>query len=127
MAKAGYSGTFELAPNVQTIKFGGKYINLSAIARSQGFDLSYMSRLMSGKRRLTLANSRKIAALLGMTLDDFDDAYQERMKEVKKSNQQVYEDHERRISEENRKDLATLMRGKIPIPRLPGTRLPSEK
>lgn len=61
-------------PNTQTVKFAGKYINLSEISRNQGIDTSYLSRIFRGERMPTVPYIRKISAALGMEVQQFLDA-----------------------------------------------------
>jgi hypothetical protein len=63
-------------PNSQTVQFAGKSINLSAISRDQGIDKSYLSRIFNGQRMPTMPYARKIAASMGMGLEEFLDALQ---------------------------------------------------
>lgn len=122
MAKAGKTGVFEKAPNTQTIKFAGKYINLSAIARSQSLDVSYLSRIFRGERMPALKYCIKIAAMLGMTLDDFVQALEERVQAVKNEAASLLRSHNQRVDKEDIQDLAAYAQGRIPAPRLPATR-----
>lgn len=61
----------ESHPTKQSIRFGGRYINLSLIARDQKIDQSALSRIFAGKRRPHIDHARKIARALGLSLDDF--------------------------------------------------------
>ncbi len=122
MAKAGKTGVFEQSPNTQTVKFAGKHINLSAIARAQNLNVSYLSRIFRGERRPSLTYCTAIAAMLGMTLDDFVQGLDERCRAVKAEIEMLTRAHVDRISREDAEDLATLQKGKAPIPRNPATR-----
>lgn len=55
----------------QGVKFAGISINLSEISRSHGIHVSHISRILSGKRVPSVDNARKIAASLGMGLEQF--------------------------------------------------------
>ena len=123
MAKAGKTGIFEKAPNAQTVKFAGKFINLSAIARSQNLDVSYLSRIFRGERTPSLKHCIKMAAVLGMDLDSFVQALNIRVKDVDAEIEGIMKDHTNRIMREDMQDLKTLAKGKVPIPRLPATRI----
>jgi DNA-binding phage protein len=63
------------------VKLGGKFINLSAISRTQGIDQSYLSRIFARKRDPSLKCARKIAACLGMGLEAFLEALDGKQKE----------------------------------------------
>lgn len=122
MAKAGKSGIVEKSPNTQTIRFAGQFINLSAIARAQGLDVSYLSRIFRGQRTPSLKHCMKIAAILGMSLDDFVAGLEQRKEDIAKDNSDVLQMHTQRIAREDNADLGTLRRGGVPAPRLPALR-----
>ena len=63
-------GCFQPRPTRQSIYFGGRFINLSAIARTQHIDLSYLSRIMAGNRRASVDRYAIIARALEMTIED---------------------------------------------------------
>ncbi len=81
--KAGRTGIFESHPNSQTVRFAGKYICLSALARATGVTTSYLSLLFSGKRNPSLTTLRSLATALEMSLDDFSNALDSRSSESK--------------------------------------------
>ena len=58
-------------PSKATIWFAGKPLNLCAIGRAQNLHNSYLSRVFSGNRYPSVKNARKIAAALGMGLEEF--------------------------------------------------------
>jgi transcriptional regulator with XRE-family HTH domain len=122
MAKAGKSGVVEKSPNAQTIRFRGQFINLSAIARAQHLDVSYLSRIFRAQRTPSLKHCMKISAILGMTLDDFVQGLQDRAEEIAKSNTDVLQMHNQRIAKEDSSDIDTFKRGGVPAPRLPAFR-----
>ncbi len=66
--------SLEGKPTKQSIYFAGKHIKLAAIARNEGIDQSYLSRVFSGQRQPRIAHARKIARGLGMSTDAFLDA-----------------------------------------------------
>lgn len=54
-------------PNTkQAVKFAGRVINLSLVAKETGFHVSYISRIFSGKRYPSLRNAERLAEALGM-------------------------------------------------------------
>lgn len=79
MAKAGHSGIFEAAPNSQSIQFGGQFINGSALARQMGLSVSAISKKLAGKRPITMVEANRMATLLDMTIEEFNDALLERI------------------------------------------------
>ncbi len=122
MAKAGKSGLIENAPNAQTTRFAGKFINLSAIARAQGLDVSYLSRIFRGQRTPSLHYTQKIAAMLGMTMDAFVEALEDRARELKEENKYIVKLYTTRIEKEDIADLKALEQGKPVEPRLSALR-----
>lgn len=122
MPLAGKTGIWEDNPNTQTIRFAGRWLNLSAVARAQGFHPSYLSYIFSGKRQPAFNTLKKLTAALGMTLDDFTQALHERIKEVEENRRKTVEIYQRRVAREDTKDLAIIQDGRIPIPRLPALR-----
>jgi transcriptional regulator with XRE-family HTH domain len=120
--KAGKTGVFEKHPNTQTIPFANKFVNLSAIARAQNIDHSYLSRIFAGKRTPSLMYCKKISAVLGMSIDEFLVALEIRAREVKEEESRVLQEHKDRIMREDLEDLKELAAGNIPAPRLPALR-----
>jgi len=120
--KAGKTGVFEQHPNPQTVPFGGKHVNLSAIARAQNIDRTYLSRIFAGKRTPSLPHCKNISAVLGMSIDQFLAALEERARAVAEEEKLVIQEHKDRIMREDLEDLAVLESGRIPAPRLPALR-----
>lgn len=58
-------------PTPQTVCFHGTHLNLSALARESGVHHSLVSRVFSGKRKLTLSTARRLSLALGMGLEEF--------------------------------------------------------
>lgn len=59
----------EAKPTHQTVRLSGTPINLSALSRKTGMDLSYLSRILSGDRTPTVVYAEQIAQALGMDLE----------------------------------------------------------
>lgn len=112
----------EKHPNKRTTKLGGKFINQSAIARSQGIDQSYLSRIVKGERSPRLDHARLIAAAIGMTLEEFLEAIDEKKAELERNREAILAQHKARIDQEDREDQERIAQGKPPIPRMPATR-----
>ena len=91
MARAGFTGCFEANPNSQSIFFGGRYLNLSALAKETGMDPSYLSRVFSGKRGASLMRAGKIAYALDMSLDEFHAHLCDRLKYLSIPHERVVE------------------------------------
>lgn len=111
-------------PIKSSIILGGRYINLSAISRTQDIDLSYLSRIINGKKEPTIRVARKVASAIGMGLEEFLDAIDERVRLIQQRNENILEQYKKRVHAENVLDHAKVVRGKIVKPRLPGLRLP---
>lgn len=62
----------------QSIRLAGRYINLKHMAAEEGFDHSYLSRIMSGERTPSVAYYKRIADALLMPLDELMEAIAER-------------------------------------------------
>lgn len=61
-------------PTSQSIRFGGVYINLTAISRRDpALTHSYLSRVFNGGRRPSYRLAQRIAKALGMSTDDMMD------------------------------------------------------
>lgn len=93
----------ELHPNPRTVYLAGKPVNLMAIARTQGLDESYLSRILNGHRdviNISIGHGMKIAAALGMTLDDFIEAVTARQEYIEgrkmQEQAQLLMEHKRR-------------------------------
>ncbi len=65
-------------PNSISVEFGGTYVALSDLARSQGLSIPHVSRVLRGTREPSVNIMLKLSSALGMTLDDFVAAIQER-------------------------------------------------
>lgn len=70
---------FVTHPTGYTIKFGGRYINISILADHAGLSLAYVSRILSGKRDPPTSTTRKLSKLLGLTDAQFEEAVQYRV------------------------------------------------
>lgn len=70
----------EAKPTAQSVEFGGKMVSVSKIARTQGIDRGYVSRILSGQRVPRIPHAKKIAAALGMGLEEFLAAIEARRK-----------------------------------------------
>lgn len=54
-----------------SVRFAGRFINLSEMSRMGELELSYLSMIFNGKREASMKMSRRIAAVLGMDLVDY--------------------------------------------------------
>lgn len=58
-------------PTRMSVRFAGRFINLSEMSRVGELELSYLSMIFNGKREASMKMSRRIAAVLGMDLVDY--------------------------------------------------------
>lgn len=65
------TGPINQNPTKQSVKFGEVFINISAIARDTGIDASWISRILSGKRTVSVAHARAISKALDQGLEEF--------------------------------------------------------
>lgn len=70
-----------------SVWFAGQRINQSAIARATDTNPSYLCRILSGERQPTIPVITKIAKVLGMTVDQFLAALDERKALLKRQQQ----------------------------------------
>lgn len=61
----------EPRPTYRSIKFGGRFVNLKALARDHHFNHSYITRIIKGSRTASVDYCRRVAAALDMPLEDF--------------------------------------------------------
>jgi transcriptional regulator with XRE-family HTH domain len=59
------------SPTAQSVSFAGHFINLSEIARVEGLNSSYLSRIFSGERNPTIPLARRLANALKMDIGEF--------------------------------------------------------
>ena len=113
---------FEDQPTKSTISLGGRWLNLSAMARMQHMDRSYLSRILNGRRdpgQMSLKQAMKLAACLGWSVEDLIDAIYERMKAIGRQHAQVALWHDYRMKEIAREERKAIREGRIPPPRIP--------
>lgn len=117
------TGCIQDKPNNLTVELAGKPINILAISRQINIDQSYICKILRGKKAPTLDTALKIAASLGMTVDEMYAAIQERAKEIESHKVRVVQRYFNRIIAEDTEDLDKLKKGGIPLHRIPGSRL----
>src|ERR1019366_270912 len=88
-------------PRIACTGFMGRNINVSAIARAQGINQSYLSLIFQGKRTPSIAHARKICSALGMSLDDFLEGIDERRVALLKQEADMKSQYLDRIIEED--------------------------
>ena len=114
-------GVYEQHITRQTIWFAGKAVSASGIARAIGGEQSQVSRTFSGSKRggaLGLNGLRKMAAVLGMTLDEFLLELDKHQEELAKKGGRVVDGHYTRLAQEAGEDIKTIREGGIPKPRI---------
>src|SRR5476649_2776366 len=120
MPRAGYTGIIEEHPNTQTMRFGGKWLNLSAIAAATGTKQPELSRIFNGQRKPCIETAMKVAAVLQMTLDDFYSAMADKIEENAKMRARLdsyaVKGHFSRLEREDKADLKTYKSGHFAAP-----------
>lgn len=110
-------------PSKSTLVLCGKFINCTAIARTQGMTQSWVSYLVNGVYDGTMRNYIKIAGAIGVTLDELMAGIEERKRLRAEQDQQILDIYDKRIAVENNRDRTARNQGRIVKPRLPGTRI----
>ena len=113
------NGPWEMKPTSKSVLFAGRYISLSGISRNQNIDQSYLSRVFSGERTPSLAHARKLAAVLGMGLEAFLEALDEKIKNLER----VISRYDARLKREQVEDKAKVRSGRPVLPRTPMLRV----
>ena len=101
----------------------GRYINTSAIARSQGMTQPHVSMIINGVREVKLGYYIRIANAIGVTLQELVDGIEERKALLREQAELIIKSYETRIAREDEEDRIRRRRGKVAIPRLPGLRV----
>lgn len=117
------TGCLQEKPTSTSVILGGKHINILAISRQTNIDQSYLCKILRGKKHPTMETGIKIASALGMTVEEFMMAIQDRIKQIEAEAIATTQKYYDRIIDEDSRDLAKLKRGGIPRPRIPGSRL----
>lgn len=115
------TGCVDPNPTTQSVYLRGVAINMHAIHRVCGVDISYLSRIFSGERNPTLPYARRIAGAIGLTLDDFVDAIEERRRDILAMRMRLQQQYLERVAQETDEDNSRVLKGLAPIPRMPGT------
>jgi transcriptional regulator with XRE-family HTH domain len=119
------SACIQKKPAKNTVYLGGKPVNVTAIARAQNMDQSYLSRVLSGSRQPTILTAQKIAAALGVGLEELLDMVSLRKAELAARARKELSAYRSRIAREDASDLTALKQGKPVPPRLPSLRVKS--
>jgi len=97
--------------------FCGQYINMSAIARSQGISVGYVSQLLNGERDGNIRYYVKISSVLGITIDEMLAGIEERKQLRIEAAKLAMSSYSKRVAEEDQSGL----------PPLPSLRLPQDR
>lgn len=65
-------------PTSQSVRLCGRWVNLSELARNEGLDHGYLSKIFAGERVASTTYNRRIARGLHMTMDDLLEALDDR-------------------------------------------------
>ncbi len=113
------NGPWEMKPTSKSVLFAGRYISLSGISRNQDIDQSYLSRVFSGERTPSLTHARKLAAVLGMGLEAFLEALDEKAKNREIRIERIISQYDARLKREKAEDKAKVRSGRPVLPRTP--------
>jgi len=113
------SGVFLSKPTRQSVFFNGRYINLRAIAQTQRVNISTLSNTLRGRSKPTMDIARKLAAALGMNVDDFYTALDARVASIQERNKRVISKYDGRRKREVKQDIERILHGQPPVPRIP--------
>lgn len=105
-----------------TVVLAGRAINLLALSRAQGIDHGYLSRIMRGTRRPSIDMAERIAAGLGMGLEDFLQARRDRIIHLEAELLALRLQHSARVKAEDTEDIRRLRNSEIVPPRNPALR-----
>lgn len=117
------TGCIQDKPTTTTVELAGKPINILAISRQTHIDQSYLCRILRGKKAPTLETALKIAGALGMPVEELYIAIRDRKNRIELERAHLGIKYFERVAGEDMEDLDKLRKGKVPQPRLPGTRL----
>lgn len=110
-------------PAINSVLLGGRYVSVQAISRVQGLDPSYVCKIINGKKDPTVKTARKIASAVGMGLEEFLDAVDERVKHLKAAEAKMVGEYKHRVRKEQMVDYIHGKRGRLVTKRMPGLKL----
>jgi len=119
-------GAIERKPTKQTIWFGGMPINQWELAKAAVADKGHVSRILRGLMMPSLNTAMKLAAVLGLSLDEFMDNFRAAKEARLKEHQRLTDLYYNRIAAEDTEDTRTIKNGGVPAPRNPAYRLPPD-
>lgn len=67
-------------PKHDTVRLMGRYIHIKKLAKREGLEHSYLSKILSGDRTPAITYLQRIARALDMTIDDLMEAISDRKK-----------------------------------------------
>lgn len=89
------------------------------MARAAGIDHSSLSRIFRGEHDFRLSTARKIAAAMGITLDELVAGMDARLLTIQHREKRALSAYDARIRKNKQEDTERMAEGKLPIPRLP--------
>lgn len=110
-------------PTRQSVQLGDKHLNLSAIHRATGIDLSYLSHIFAGRKECTVSTYKKIASVVGMGLEELLEAIDVRKQLIEIQREKVITEYNTRVKSEDAEDRKMARSGKPVLPRLSALRL----
>lgn len=110
-------------PAVNSISLGGKFLNLHAISRLTGISRGFVHAVVNGEKTPSTDYAQRIAAAIGMGLEEFLLAIDQRVEQKEARAADILEAYKERRRREKQQDRARVQAGKAPIPRLPAFQL----
>lgn len=106
-------------PVRNSVYFNGRYISLSSIARAAGISHSGLSRALRGDNGFLLSTARKVAAVMGITLDELAAGMDARQLTIQNREKRALSAYDARLRKNKQEDMERMADNKLPIPRLP--------
>lgn len=85
-------------PNSKTVRFLGRWINLSEIERVGGLNHGYVSNILQGKRKPSIDVYKQLATTLGMMDDNGDPDLNSLLRGIEERTAELEEQYRRRLA-----------------------------
>lgn len=103
-------------PHPNTVSFGGRFVNVMALATAQGISHSHASRVMAGTKVPSVDVVTRLAGALGMTMDDFIQAIHDRKTEADRVGVEAQHKHRKLIRNERLRKKNATEKGDVFVP-----------
>lgn len=111
-------------PAINTIYICDRPVCLRSIARVQNIERSYLTKIMNGTRSAGINYYIKIAAAIGVTVDELVAGIAKRVQDDRSKKEMTLEQYNNRVKKEDARDNYLKRIGRPVKPRMPGLRLP---